>query len=54
LQTRETWDSFVIEHHDLTIDDAVVGGQRLHRARDLWKHTRVVIAVSREQQRFAA
>ena len=39
---------------DFSVDDALINRKRFHRARDFGKDFSVVVAVSREQQRFAA
>ena len=53
LQSRETRNPFIVEHNNFAIDDDFVGGQRLHRFGNLGEDARVIVAVAREQQRFA-
>jgi hypothetical protein len=53
LQPRKARLPLRVHDDDFPVDDAGIKWQRLDRARDFWKDRRVVVAVSREQQRLA-
>src|SRR5690242_15301808 len=52
LQHREAGQSPGIIHDDFAVENAFINGQRLHCARNLRKHRRVIVAVTCEKQSF--
>ena len=54
LQLREARLARRVEHDHLAVDNAIVDWKRLYSASNLWEDTRIVVAVSCEQQHLAA